>query len=220
VSIKGIIKDSLGACASFIVVLGLSSSILYAQNKDYVTVKKSMTLRGSRFDITVVPVGMKLEYMNIQEATGEIRRIAKLIFSWDSDSETSLINKNAGVKPVRVRLELFKLMERFKQILEVSSGDFHITFAGMDTIWRFDGSMTTIPTKSQVSKAKTNVGYEKILLDAANQSVFPSRKGMKISVGAIGKEYASYSEKEGLLFKKVVAGVLNTVSAMTAWGKK
>jgi thiamine biosynthesis lipoprotein len=87
-----------------------------------------------------------------------------------------LINKNAGVKPLRVRLELFKLMERFKQILEISSGAFDITFAGMDTIWRFDGSMTTIPTKSQVSKAKANVGYEKILLDAANQSRLPIQK--------------------------------------------
>jgi thiamine biosynthesis lipoprotein len=127
-----------------------------------------------------------------------------------------LINKNAGVKPLRVRLELFKLMERFKQILEISSGAFDITFAGMDTIWRFDGSMTTIPTKSLVSKAKANVGYEKILLDADNQSVFPSRKGMKISFGAIGKEYASDKAKELLVSKQVMAGVMNAVDDTTA----
>jgi hypothetical protein len=81
VAIKGIIKDSLGACTSFVVVLCFFFSIACVQNKDYVIVKKLMTLRGSRFDITVVPVGRELEYMNIQEAAAKIRSIAKFISS-------------------------------------------------------------------------------------------------------------------------------------------
>ncbi|WP_262493238.1 FAD:protein FMN transferase [Maribacter antarcticus] len=153
--IKGIIKDSLGARTSYVVVLGLFSSIVYTQNKNYVTVKNDDAM-GIRFDITVVSEDEELVYINIQEATGEIRRIEKLISSWDDKSEISLINKNAGIMPIKVSLELFKLIERSKQISEITNGAFDITFAGIQAIWTFDGSMTTMPTKSQDLKAKAN----------------------------------------------------------------
>ncbi len=217
---RGIIKYSLGACTSLALILCFFSSIGYAQDKDYVTVRKSMTLMGSRFDITVVSVDEELGYINIQEAAGEIRRIEKLISSWDTDSETSLINKNAGIKPVKVSLELFKLIERSKQISKITNGAFDITFAGMDAIWTFDGSMTVMPTKSQISKAKANVGYEKIILNTSNQSVFLSQRGMRISFGAIGKGYAADKAKELLVSKQVVAGGINAAGDITTWGKK
>ena len=111
---------------------------------------------GIRFDITVVSEDEELVYINIQEATGEIRRNDKLISSWDDKSEISLFNKNAGIKPIKVSLELFKWIERSKQISEITNGAFDITFAGIQAIWTFDGSMTTMPTKSQVLKAKAN----------------------------------------------------------------
>lgn len=179
-----------------------------------------MTLMGSRFDITVVSVDEELGFINIQEAAGEIRRIEKLISSWDTDSETSLINKNAGIKPVKVSLELFKLIERSKQISEITNGAFDITFAGMDAVWKFDGSMAAMPTKSQILAAKSKVGYDKLVLNATDQSVFLPHKGMKISFGAIGKGYAADKAKELLVSKQVVAGTINAAGDITAWGKK
>jgi thiamine biosynthesis lipoprotein len=107
----------------------------------------------------VVSIDEELGYINIQEAAGEIRRIEKLISSWDDKSETFLINKNVGIKPIKVSLELFKLIERSKQISEITNGAFDITFAAMQAIWTFDGSMTTMPAKSHILKAKPNVGY-------------------------------------------------------------
>lgn len=175
---------------------------------------------GSRFDITVVSVDEELGYINIQEAVGEIQRIEKLISSWDTDSETSLINKNAGIKPVKVSLELFKLIERSKQISEITNGAFDITYAGMDTVWKFDGSMSQMPTNSMIAKAKANVGHEMIILNVSNRSVFLKQKGMKIAFGAIGKGYAADKAKELLVSKQVAAGMINAAGDITTWGKK
>ncbi len=201
-------------------VLWLFSFSSFGQNKDFVTVKKSMTLMGSRFDITVVSVDEELGYINIQEAVGEIKRIEKLISSWDENSETFLINKNAGIRPVKVSLELFKLIERSKQISEITNGAFDISYAAMDAVWKFDGSLTSMPTNSTILKTKANVGYDKIILDASNHSVFLKQKGMKISFGAIGKGYAADKAKELLVSKQVVAGVINAAGDITTWGKK
>ena len=216
---NGMLKHVIGVFTAFMVLFFVASSG-NAQDKNYVTVKKSTTLMGSRFDFTVVSIDEELGYINIQEAIGEIQRIEKLISSWDANSETAAINENAGVKPVKVSLELFKLIERSKQISELTNGAFDITFAGMDVIWRFDGSMTQMPTTSQILKAKENVGFNKIVLDTSDQTVFLTQKGMRISFAAIGKGYAADKAKELLVSKQVVAGVINAAGDITAWGKK
>jgi thiamine biosynthesis lipoprotein len=192
----------------------------FGQERDYVTVKKSMTLMGSRFDITVVSANEELGYINIQEAAGEIRRIEKLISSWDADSETSQINKFAGIKPVKVSLELYKLIERCKQISEITNGAFDITFSAMEEVWKFDGTMVSMPTNTEITKAKNKVGYDKIVMNSADNSIFLVDSGMKISFGAVGKGYAADKAKELLVSKLVVGGVLNAAGDITTWGTK
>ncbi len=179
-----------------------------------------MGLMGSRFDITVVAATEELGYINIEEAAAEITRIERMISSWDSESETSLINKNAGIRPVKVSFELFKLIERAKQISEITDGAFDISYASMDMIWKFDGSMKYIPTEAEIRNSVAKVGYKKIILDPNEQTVFLRQKGMKISFGAIGKGYAADKAKELLVSKQVVAGIINAAGDLTTWGTK
>lgn len=190
----------------------------FSQEPKSVTVKRTMELMGSRFDITVIAIDEELGYINIEEASAEIKRIEKMISSWDEDSETSLINRNAGIKPVKVSDELFKLIERSKQISELTDGAFDISFASMDKIWRFDGSMKKIPSEIEIKNSVAKVGYEKIILNAESKTVFLKQKGMKISFGAIGKGYAADKAKELLVSKQVVGGIINAGGDLSTWG--
>jgi thiamine biosynthesis lipoprotein len=192
----------------------------YGQDRKYVTVSKTLKLMGSRFDITVVAVNEELGYINIDEAVAEITRIEKLISSWDQGSETSLINRNAGIQPVKVSLELFKLIERAKQISEITDGAFDISYASMDEIWKFDGSMKRMPSEEDIKKSVARVGYQKIILNEQDHSVFLKQPGMKISFGAIGKGYAADKAKELLVANQVVAGIINAAGDLTTWGTK
>lgn len=190
----------------------------YGQDLGYITVRKTMKLMGSRFEITVVALNEELGYINIDEAVAEITRIEKLISSWDPDSETSLINKNAGIKPVKVSLELFKLIERSKQISELTDGAFDISYASMDEIWKFDGTMKQMPTEAEIQKSVARVGYQKIILNEEERTVFLKQPGMKISFGAIGKGYAADKAKAFLVSKQVVGGIINAGGDLTTWG--
>ncbi|WP_282161284.1 FAD:protein FMN transferase [Ulvibacterium marinum] len=201
-------------------LFGLWTIIGYGQGREYVTVKKTMGLMGSRFDITVVAATEELGYINIEEAAAEITRIEKMISSWNPESETSLINKNAGIKPVKVSLELFKLIERAKQISEITDGAFDISYASMDLIWKFDGSMKYLPTETEIKNSIAKVGYKKIILNSDEQTVFLRQRGMKISFGAIGKGYAADKAKELLVSKQVIAGIINAAGDLTTWGTK
>jgi len=185
-----------------------------------ITVQKVLKLMGTRFEITVVAPNEEIGYINIDEAVSEIQRIEKIISSWDESSETSLINKNAGIKPVKVSPELFGLIERCIRISALTDGAFDITYASMDQIWKFDGSMKAMPNESDIKKSIAKIGYQKIILDAEKSTVYLPEPGMKIGFGAIGKGYAADRAKKLLVSKGVKGGIINASGDLTAWGTK
>jgi len=175
---------------------------------------------GSRFDITVVTNNQIEADVFIDMAVSEITRIEKLISSWDSNSETSEINRNAGIKPVIVDNELYALIERSLKISKLTDGAFDISYASMDKIWQFDGSMTEMPSAEIVNQSISKVGYQNIELNSENHSVFLKLKGMKIGFGAIGKGYAADQAKALLQEKGVIAGIINASGDLSTWGKQ
>ncbi|MDP2525034.1 FAD:protein FMN transferase [Maribacter dokdonensis] len=182
--------------------------------------KRTMKLMGSRFDITVVAKDPIEGEQYIDLAINEIKRIEKLISSWDPNSQTSEINKNAGVQPVKVDVELFNLIQRGIGISTLTDGAFDISYASMDNIWKFDGSMTEMPEEAAIKASVSKVGYQNILLNKKDHTVFLKLKGMKIGFGAIGKGYAADKAKELLISRGVVAGIINASGDMNTWGKQ
>jgi thiamine biosynthesis lipoprotein len=181
---------------------------------------KKAKLMGSRFDITVVEKDSVTAYKYIDTAITEIKRIEKIISSWDAHSETSKINTNAGIKPVKVSKELFDLIERSLAISKLTDGAFDISYASMDRIWKFDGSMTEMPSKESMKKSVENVGYKHIILNKKQQTVFLCNAGMKIGFGGIGKGYAADKTKKLLISKGVQAGIINASGDMNTWKKQ
>lgn len=175
---------------------------------------------GSRFDITVIANDSLEANKYIDTAVSEITRIEKLISSWDAKSQTSKINRNAGIQPVKVDKELFDLIVRSIAISTLTDGAFDISYASMDRIWRFDGSMTQMPGEEEILKSVEKVGFQKIVLNTKNHTVFLPQKGMKIGFGAIGKGYAADKAKELLQEMGVVAGIINASGDMNTWGKQ
>ena len=175
---------------------------------------------GSRFDITVVADNKVLGDEYIDLAITEITRIEKLISEWDSETQTSAIIRNAGISPVKVDKELFDLIDRATKISKLTDGAFDISFAAMDKIWKFDGSMTEKPSDDEIKKSVVKVGYRNIILDKENSTVFLKLEGMKIGFGAIGKGYAADKAKALLIEKGVKAGIINASGDLNAWGKQ
>ncbi len=202
-----------GRITSFIILF----SIVCSAQQPY---KRTLKLMGSRFDVTVVANDSIIANKYIDVAVAEITRIEKLISSWDANSQTSAINKNAGIKPIKVDIELFNLIERALGISKLTDGAFDISYASMDRIWKFDGSMTAMPSEEEITASVTKVGFQNILLDKENSTVFLKLKGMKIGFGAIGKGYAADKAKSLLIKKGVSSGIINASGDMNTWGKQ
>ena len=173
---------------------------------------------GSQFDITVVAKTTAQANKYIDIAVAEITRIEKLISSWDINSQTSEINRNAGIKAVKVDTELFNLIERGVKISKLTDGAFDISYASMDKIWHFDGSMKELPPEVEIKKSVEKIGYQNIILDKVRGTVFLKLEGMKIGFGAIGKGYAADMAKKLLISKGVPSGIINASGDLNTWG--
>lgn len=182
--------------------------------------KQKTYLMGSDFEITVVAKTQLEADKQIGIAISEISRIEALISSWKTTSETSNINKNAGVSPVKVSKELFNLIQRALKISNLTDGAFDISYASMDKLWKYDGSMSQMPSKEAIKKSVAKVGYKDIVVDPQNSTVFLKNKGMKIGFGAIGKGYAADKAKKLLISNGVSGGIINASGDINSWGSK
>lgn len=173
---------------------------------------------GCDFEITVVAPNQSEANRAFDLAESEITRIENLISSWKTNSQTSSINQNSGVKAVEVDAELIQLIQRSLAISKLTDGAFDISYAAMDRIWQFDGSMEQLPSKTEIEASVRKVGYQNIEVSLEENTVFLKEKGMRIGFGGIGKGYAADRAKKILQEKGFDSGIINASGDMSAWG--
>jgi thiamine biosynthesis lipoprotein len=181
--------------------------------------KRAMKLMGNHFEISVVASREDWALERIGAGVEEIQRIERLLTTFSDDSETNLINHNAGIAPVRVSQEVFDLIERCKRLSQITQGAFDITYGSIDKrLWNFDPSMTSLPDKNTARKMVRLIDYKNIELDRITTSVMLKEKGMRIGFGGIGKGYAAERAKSVMRAMDTDSGVVNASGDLTAWG--
>jgi len=124
-------------------------------------------------------------------ATAEVRRLEKLMTTWDPASEVSQINAAAGQHPVAVGPETFDVIHEAVHASEISEGCFDITFETLHGLWKFDQDLDPHPPTAAEVKAKVKyVGYRHVKLDAVAHTVFLDESHVRIGLGGIAKGYA------------------------------
>lgn len=181
---------------------------------------KTVNLMGSVFQITLVDKDSTSAHQNIQKVIAEIERIENLISEWRPETQISEVNRNAGIKPVKVDNEVFELTKKAIWFSHISNGAFDISIVALDKIWFFDGSMEDLPSKKDIKKSIEKVNYKNIILDSVNSTIFLSKKGMKIGFGSIGKGYAADKARQLMLSLGVRAGLINASGDMASWGSQ
>jgi thiamine biosynthesis lipoprotein len=201
---------------SILLCLLLTSIVSFGQ----IAHKRKLSMLGSPFEVTAVANDTIKANEYIDLAVAEVKRIEYLISDWIPTTQISQVNKNAGIQPVKVNAEVFELVERAIKISQITAGAFDISYASMDKIWKFDGSMKVMPTEEAIKKSVAKIGYKNIILDKKNQTVFLKSEGMKLGLGGIGQGYIADKVKDLLLSKGCKSGIVNVSGDINAWGKQ
>lgn len=181
--------------------------------------KKGLLLMGNNFEISVVAHNEIWALEKIDLAVQEIQRIEKLLTTYNDQSETNLINRNAGIKPVKVSAETIQLIQRSMRISEITQGAFDISYGSVDkSLWNFDTKMQSLPDATTAKKMVRLINYRNIVINSEDGTVYLREKGMRIGFGGIGKGYAAERAKYILKKEGLEAGIVNASGDLTTWG--
>lgn len=152
--------------------------------------KKNTIVMGTTLEMTLDAVSAEKADAVFASTETEMERIEEEMSEWRETSPLSEVNRNAGLRPVKVPRELFNVIDAALKVSEVSDGAFDITWASMRGLWDFRIGHERVPRPEEVKERLGLVNYRDVVLDPARSTVFLKRKGMAIGLGGIAKGYA------------------------------
>lgn len=182
------------------------------------TFSQKLRLMGSDFELVVVSESQSSADVYLNAAILEIQRIENILSEFKQNSETSLINDNAGIAPVYVSEEVFQIISRAISISGLTQGAFDVSMAPLKKIYQFKNRDFNLPSEKDLASHLALTGYKKIQLYPDNK-VFLPHKGMAISFAAIGKGYAADQVKKLWRAMGLENGVISAAGDLCAMGR-
>jgi FAD:protein FMN transferase len=123
-------------------------------------------------------------------ALDEVDRIDRLMSHYKKDSELSRVNREAAKAPVKVDPELFDFIAECLRYSRESEGAFDITVGPLMKAWGFFRGEGRMPSEAELARARNSVGYQHVILNQKDGTIFFDKAGVEIDLGGIAKGYA------------------------------
>lgn len=187
------------------------------KNKDAVY-RKSRALMDTYVTISVVAGSGERAESAIDKAFLEIERFGHKVNFFSKDSEISLINREAGVKEVRVSPETMDLIKRAVSIAGKTGGAFDPTIGSVMKLWDFHEGIK--PPDEEIRSALPLVNYRNVRIDEEKSTVFLEKKGMMLDLGGIAKGYAADLGVASLRKEGIASGIVAVAGDIRTFGLK
>lgn len=154
----------------------------------------------------------------VETAFAELKKVDDLMSDYKGESEVSRVNSDAAIRPVKVSVPTFKVLQKSVEFSRLSEGAFDITIAPLAELWRTAAESNSVPTEEDTADARSKVGYEKLILDANEMTVRFAVEGMKLDLGGIAKGYAIDRAIEAMQAGGAVGGMVDVGGDIRCFG--
>ena len=152
--------------------------------------------------------------------TNRINEIEAIMSKHIEGSEVDLINQNAGIRPVVVSKDTYKVIERALVYAKLSKGSFDPTVGPIVDLWGIGTEEAKVPRAEEITQSLKYVDYEAIILDEEDQSVYLSQSDMSIDLGAIAKGFVADELVLMLKNEGIGKAIINLGGNVYAYGEK
>ena len=101
------------------------------------------------------------------------------------------INEQAGIAPVVVDEDTYQVLEEGLVYSQLTDGAFDITIGPIVKLWNIGFPEARVPSTTEITETLPLIGFDKVVLNPNDSSVYLSEKGMRLDLGGIGKGYAA-----------------------------
>ena len=145
----------------------------------------------------------------LSAAKDRVKELDCKLSAYAHDSEICNINKNAGISPVKVSKDTFRIIKHSVMYSEFTDGYFDITSRPLSQLWKQAMKCGENPDSMQISQAKELIDYKNIIFDNENRTIMLRKKDQQLDLGAIAKGYAADEVRKLLLSYGVRNAVIN-----------
>lgn len=184
--------------------------------------KDTRVIMGTYVTITAVKDGLTDKQVSDAVNAGftEINRVDMLMSTYKPESELSRINACSGIAPVKTDPEVIDTIEYAVRIAKMTDGAFDPTVGPVVRLWKIGGDDARVPDPAEIKKALPLVGYENIVLDRGDGTVFIKKKGMSIDLGGVAKGYAADLAVDAMKKKGVRGGIVAVAGDLKLFGRR
>jgi len=176
---------------------------------------KSLHMMGTTIYLTIVH---KNPYKIIDEITSRLINYEQRFSANDSSSELSEINKQAAIQAVKVHPELYELIQIGKFHSTAGSSNLNIAIHPLVQLWRIGFDDARVPTDQEINQRLQRINPHNILLNDEEYSIFLSKKGMSIDLGALAKGYIADRVIDYLKEMDVTSALINLGGNLVTYG--
>lgn len=169
-----------------IVLLVFFTLHLSGQNKKYLFTQTKM---GSPFNLLLVANDSSKASAIARDCFRLIDSLSQIFSDYDSSSEVSKINAQAGFRPITMSPAMLDLVLQSKLAYHKSHGAYDISIGPLSLLWRKARKIKTFPADSSIEAARKLVGFNWIQIDRKASTIYLPKKGMRLDFGGIAKGY-------------------------------
>ena len=140
------------------------------------------------------------------------------------------VNDNAGIAPVEVDPLIIDMLTRAKMFYDLSQNEFDVTQGSLLKVWHnyrtegidlnTEGKYGPVPSLDELQAAHTKGGWDTVIIDEENSTVFITEEGASLDVGGIAKGYAAEIAAQKMIDEGMQAGFLNVGRNIRLVGNK
>ena len=188
----------------------------------FVLVSITSNAQKTRFSFSEQKMGSPLNIIFYAQDSVNANKLARTCFelidslnhifsNYDSSSELTSINNNAGIAKNIASPLMWELIMQSKEAYFKSKGAYNIAMGPLTQLWRTARRLKQFPSQVQIKNKLILCNFNKIQLNDFNHSIYLTAKGMQLDFGGIGKGYIAqkvvdYLKKEGITTSLVDAG--------------
>lgn len=178
--------------------------------------KQARRIMGTYCEVQIYDSNSSRANKAIAAALDEMQRVDLLLSNYNAESELSKVNREASRRPVRAVPELYEFFRRCRNFYNETAGAFDPTVGPLVRAWGFFTSHPARPSDADITEARAKSGFDKVVLNDENSTVFYKVIGLELDPGGIGKGYAVDKAVE-VLKKKGVRSALVSAGGSTLY---
>lgn len=140
---------------------------------------------------------------------GLIKQYEDLLTVNRAQSQVMDINHAAGQHPVTIGLPVYQLIKCAKAASVLPNSAFNLAIGPLVKRWRIGFKGDSVPPDSEIQALLDITRAQDVTLNDSDLSVFLTREGMEIDLGAIAKGYIADRVRDLLLKEGVTDGLIN-----------